>query len=335
MIVMKSVKASAPGNLFFAGEHAVVYNYPAIVTSIGKRTFVTASSRDDVVVEIESSAFGVATAKNRNGQLIERSMEKKELNPVMDLCEKVIQDFNISDGFSLKITSEIPVESGMSSSTAVLCASFCAITELFDKHVKPEKYFDYLYPLQVKIHGGKASGSEIYSSSVGGFNRIQKIEENGKIVQKVKPLGKQEFSIVIGNTKVRGPTALTIGSHVPSLQKRNPQLVSDSWRKVEKIVKSMQSAIKKADVMKVGKLMNANQKILSKLMLSHPKLDDCIAEALKAGALGAKLSGGGWGGVMFALVCKEDQEKVAKAIESTGAEAIITEIGGEGVRLEQ
>ena len=50
--------------------------------------------------------------------------------------------------------------------------------------------------------------------------------------------------------------------------------------------------------------------------------------------MGAKLSGAGWGGVMFALVKKEDQEKVAKAIESTGSEAIITEIGVEGVRLE-
>ena len=330
---MKSVKASAPGNLFFAGEHAVVYNYPAIVTSIGKRTFATASSRDDVVVEIESSAFGIATAKNRNGQLIERSMEKKELNSVMDLCEKVIQDFKITDGFSLKIESEIPVESGMSSSTAVLCASFCAITELFEHHVKPEKYFDFLYPLQVKIHGGKASGAEIYSSSVGGFNRIQKLEENGKVVQKVKSLGKQEFSVVIGNTKVRGSTALVVGVHHPSIIKRFPELVQDSWKKIEKIVKSMQSAIKKGDVVKVGKLMNTNQKVLVKLMISHPKLDDCINEALKAGAFGAKLSGGGWGGVMFALVRKEDEDKVAKAIESTGSEAIITEIGGDGVKV--
>lgn len=332
---MKSVKASAPGNLFFAGEHAVVYCYPAIVTSIGKRTFAEASSRDDIIVEVESTAFGKATAKNRNGVLEERSMDKKELNSVLDLCEMAVKEFSISDGFSLKIDSEIPVESGMSSSTAVLCASFCAITELFGKHVKPEKYFDYIYPLQVKIHGGKASGAEIYSSSVGGFNRIQKVEENGKVVQKVKPLGKQEFSVVVGNTKVRGPTAIVVGSHVPSLQKRNPELVQGSWKKIEKIVKSMQSAIKKGDVLKVGKLMTADQKVLSKLMVSHPKLDDCIAEALKAGAIGAKLSGGGWGGVMFALCKSEDKEKVAQAIESTGSEAIITEIGGEGVRVEQ
>ena len=331
---MKSVKASAPGNLFFSGEHAVVYFYPAIVTSVGKRTFATATERSDNVVEVESAAFGKATAKIQNGKLENRELEKKELGSILDLCEKTIQEFSITNGFSLSIDSQIPVESGMSSSTAVLCACLKAITELFGKSFKEEKYFDFLLPLQVRIHGGKASGTEIYSSTFGGFNRVQKVNEDGKISQKVKNLGKQEFSVVIGNTKVRGPTALVVGSHHPSIIKRFPEMVEGSWKKIEKIVNSMQSSIKKGDSVKVGKLMNNNQKILSKLMVSHPKLDDCINEALKAGALGAKLSGAGWGGVMFALVKKEDQEKVAKAIESTGSEAIITEIGVEGVRLE-
>ena len=64
-------------------------------------------------------------------------------------------------------------------------------------------------------------------------------------------------------------------------------------------------------------------------------LDDCIKEALSAGALGAKLSGGGWGGIMFALCREKDVSAVKKAIASTGAETIETEIGACGITVSE
>ncbi len=331
---MNSIKASAPGNLFFAGEHAVVYCYPAIVVSIGKRTFVEVTERNDEKVEVESEAYGKAVGRIQEGKVVERGMKNQGLDAILDLCETTAEKFQLKKGFSLKIDSEIPIESGMSSSTAVLCASLKAISAIFGQEIKEDSYFDFLYPLQVKIHGGKASGSEIYSSAGGGYNRLQKVEEGGKTRLDVRPLGKQPFSVVIGNTKVRAPTALTVKIHVPSLIKRNPKMVESTWKGIEKTVNAMEPAIKEGNAEKVGKLMNQNQDLLNKLMLSHPKLDDAINESINAGALGAKLSGGGWGGVMFALVKEEDKEKVAKAIEITGCEAIVTEIGGDGTRIE-
>jgi mevalonate kinase len=57
-------------------------------------------------------------------------------------------------------------------------------------------------------------------------------------------------------------------------------------------------------------------------------LDFLVDLALKHGALGAKLTGSGLGGNMIALTPgKQLQERVAKAIEKEGFEALRTTIG--------
>ena len=330
---MRFVKASAPGNLFFAGEHAVVYGHPGIIAAIGKRTYCIASKRTDNMVLIDSKEFGKASGLLESATITSRE-GKKELMPLFNLIEILAKKHEIKKGLELKIESEIAIESGMSSSTAVLSAILCSVNELLGLGIEKKEYFDYLYPLQVEIHGGKASGSEIISSSIGGYHRIQKIEEKGKARLTWKSLGEHSFSVVVGNTLVRAPTMLTVKHHMPSLMKRFPGVVEQAFERITVICNKMEKALQSEDVELLGILMNENQRLLAELGLSHPKLDDCINEALKAGALGAKLSGGGWGGAMFALVKEGDEQKVAKAIESTGAEAIITTIGGAGARCE-
>ncbi|MCX8189783.1 MAG: mevalonate kinase [Candidatus Diapherotrites archaeon] len=328
---MDSAKASAPGNLFLTGEHAVVYGKPAIIAAVNKRAYCTSFKSKGNTISVISREFGIAKAKIKENNIVNHE-GKNELFVFFDLVEMLMHKHDIRDGLEIRIESDVPVESGLSSSTATLSAALYSLNLLFDLRIKKENFFDYLYPLQVKIHGGKASGSEIFSSSIGGYNKIQKIDCEGKTKINSKELGKHSFSIVIGNTKVRAPTALTVGMHVPSLMRRFPNMVEKEFEKIESICEKIEKALEAEDIYRIGKLINKNQKILSKLGLSHPKIDDCINEALHAGALGAKLSGGGWGGVMFALAKRGEEEKIAKAIESTGAEAIITTIGGEGVK---
>jgi len=86
---------------------------------------------------------------------------------------------------------------------------------------------------------------------------------------------------------------------------------------------------------KGGGLMNKNQEHLREIEVSHPKLEKLIRSSLNAGALGAKLTGGGGGGIMIAL-CKNgaDQSKIARAIAKSGGRPIITKLGANGVRRE-
>ena len=70
-----------------------------------------------------------------------------------------------------------------------------------------------------------------------------------------------------------------------------------------------------------------NHAYLQELTVSSPELDRLVEAARQAGALGAKLSGGGRGGNMITLVEPEKAETVAASLKEAGARnTIITQI---------
>ncbi len=328
---MDNFIASAPGNIFFFGDHAAVYGRPAICAAVDRRTRVEIKRRSDFKILVDSDSFGAGSAEILGNKLSGAKFNAPELATTFEFLGMLINEFKIKSGFELKITSEVPVNSGMSSSTALLSAVFSAVSSFAGKKISPEKYFDYLYPMQVKIHGGKASGAEIISSALGGFNKIKKVEKNDKTELEWKHLGEHNFSIIIGNTKISSPTAKTVGGHIPKLIAENKNMVFGIFDEIAAISEKAEEALAKGDEMALGKLMNKNQELLASLGLSHPKLDECITAARNAGALGAKLSGKGWGGIMFALTKKDDADKVLNAIRSCGADAFKVKVGGAGV----
>lgn len=158
------VKVSAPGNVFLLGEHSVVYERPAIVTAINRRTYTEATKRHDNKIIVSSENYG--NVETNVEEVLDFSSDyANEMDPLIDMLRLFGERYGVS-GVNLKIYSDIPKSSGgMSSSTAVLCSVLGALSKLHEKEIAPQKFFDLVYPIQVKIHGGKASGSEIVSSS--------------------------------------------------------------------------------------------------------------------------------------------------------------------------
>lgn len=74
--------------------------------------------------------------------------------------------------------------------------------------------------------------------------------------------------------------------------------------------------------------MNENHRLLQEIDVSSKELDILIDLALKQGAFGAKLTGGGGGGCMVALTPgKELQGKIASAIKNLGFEVLRSKVG--------
>jgi mevalonate kinase len=77
-----------------------------------------------------------------------------------------------------------------------------------------------------------------------------------------------------------------------------------------RIANAARAAIEAGDIHHVGRLMTANQQLLHEMTVSSPELEQLVAAARQAGALGAKLSGAGRGGNMIALVDDETETAV-------------------------
>ncbi|GAG97392.1 unnamed protein product, partial [marine sediment metagenome] len=69
------------------------------------------------------------------------------------------------------------------------------------------------------------------------------------------------------------------------------------------------------------------------LRISTPRIDQMLAAAMEAGAVGGKINGSGGGGCMF-VYAPEQTNQVADAIESAGGKAYIVRID-EGVKIER
>jgi mevalonate kinase len=81
-------------------------------------------------------------------------------------------------------------------------------------------------------------------------------------------------------------------------------------------------------------LLNLHQLIQDKIGTSAPENEHLIEAAIGAGALGAKISGAGGGGIIIALAEPERQQAVAAAIDAAGGQSFIVTTGTEGARIE-
>lgn len=332
------IKTSAPGNVFLLGEHSVVYGRPAMLASINKRTHVSGDMREDERVVVDSKGYGsiASSIESIVGRMYRSSSDyHEEMDPVKDLVGYFYREIqSMNKGFEASIKSDIPKESGgQSSSTAVLSAMFKFLSDLYNAGVRKESYFPCLYPFQVKIHGGAASGSELTSSTFGGYNKVIKTPDSSTPVS-FENLGNLELDLVIGDTGIEAKTGKTVG-HVRECWEEDKERYEGYFDEIAALVERGEEALAKEDLDLLGRLMNKNQRILSRnLGVSHPKLEKLIEAAREAGAYGAKLSGGGGGGIMIALCDGDSKKDVKDAIEDAGGVASKTEVGVEGVRRE-
>ncbi len=127
--------------------------------------------------------------------------------------------------------------------------------------------------------------------------------------------------LVIGIT---GRESLT-AHHVAKVRRawqRSPQHYDRLFDEVNALVESAAIAIAQGELAELGDLMNLNHGLLNALQLSTPELEELVHVARRAGALGAKLTGGGGGGSMVAVTEVDRQEAVAEAMENAGYQAL-------------
>jgi mevalonate kinase len=314
------VKASAPGKIILFGEHAVVYNRPALavpVTQVHVDVEVLDSSRKGIWIH--------APGINLNAELDSLPGD----HPIVSVILKVFQRLGLPSplgrgagdegGVTISIDSTIPVAAGLGSGAAVSVALLRALSGYFGQPLADDEVNKISYEVE-KLHHGTPSGLDntviTYARPVY-FIKGKPLE----IFKTAKP-----FTIVIGDTGIPAPTKKAVGD-VHRLWVRDQYGIENIFNEIAQISLIGRRFIESGRPELVGDLMDQNHKYLQTLTVSCPELDHLVETARKAGALGAKLSGGGRGGNMIALVRQSNAEAVAGALISAGAkQTIITEV---------
>ncbi|MEL7130457.1 MAG: galactokinase, partial [Pseudomonadota bacterium] len=98
---------------------------------------------------------------------------------------------------------------------------------------------------------------------------------------------------------------------LPNLAARTRHVVSDHRRTISAI-----DAMHRADMLAFAKLMNESHRSYAvDFAASTPEIDTLVSTALVEGASGARLTGGGFGGCIVALMPKESAADIIRRIE--------------------
>jgi len=316
-------RGSAFGQAFVFGEHAVVYGRPALCAAIPGLTTTAYAKLFEMGEEknprvILKSALGKGLLFD-DGKIVARN---NDLRLAVESVAFIRESLGINEGLEVTIKSGIPPKSGLSSSSAFLVSAIRAVARAKGLHdLSDKRIFKIVFPLQKKIHGGRASGSEIVTSSRGGWAYIT--GRPGKF-KKVKTADGFFPEVVVGDTMVRTPTSVMVNK-VARRRMNDQEFVDGILDEIGGISSSGRLAVENGDAELIGALMNANQALLRTLGVSSPKLDSLTLSARLAGALGSKLTGGGGGKCMIALVPAENPaaaKRIERGINRSGGKAL-------------
>ncbi len=304
--------ATAPGKIILFGEHAVVYQRPALAVPV-----LQVHADVDVSNSLEPGIWIDAPIINLAAELSTLA----PAHPLRVIIENVFQAIGISNipALKIRIISTIPVASGLGSGAAVSVALIRAISGCLSRRLSNEQVNQLAFEVE-KIHHGNPSGID---NTVITFARPVYFIKG----QRIETFHSSEpFTIVIGDTGISAPTRQAVDD-LRNLWQAEPDRWNSVFDRVGEISRKARRLIKNGEWQQLGPLMDANHALLQEMTVSSPELDHLVAAAKANGALGAKLSGGGRGGNMLALVTPGAAEKVARGLLAAGARrTIITEI---------
>ncbi len=312
---MPAFSASAPGKVILFGEHAVVYGRPAIavpVTQVQAKATVTAylsGAPGQVIVDAPDIGLRSDAAALQPG------------HPLAVLLETVRQMAGAErmPSLRLKITSTIPVASGLGSGAAVSVAAARALGAFLGRPFNNDEISAIAYEVE-KVHHGTPSGIDntvIAHAQPVCFRRSQPVE----VLRVSRP-----FTLIIADSGAQSATGAVVGD-VRRRWQEQPAPFEALFDTIGEIAEQARRSIEQGTPEELGGLMNANQQALVEMGVSSPELDRLVAAALEAGARGAKLSGAGWGGNMIATASPEQAEEIARALCEAGAvKTIVTTV---------
>lgn len=212
---------------------------------------------------------------------------------------------------SYNIDSQVPQKRGMGSSAAVSIAAIRAVYAYFDEFLPLEK-LEMLVHQAEKIAHSKPSGLDAktcLSDTPIKFSRDRGFENLDVIL---------DAYLVIADSGIQGHTREAVEKVAQFEEANRPHLAM-----LGSLAEQTEAAIKLQDSREVGRFMNLAHEELRAIGVSLTFVDELVDQARTAGALGAKMSGGGLGGCVIALAVNlEDAFVIREKLFEKGVQQV-------------
>lgn len=302
--------ATAPGKVILLGEHAVVYGRPAIAAPVWQ-TVATAA-----VTSLAPGSGCVIAAQDLSETV--RLRDGAADQPLALVTRLALAELGIDrePDWQIDLRSTIPIASGLGSGAALSTALVRALFAQVGQVAEPQTVSRIVYESE-RIYHGTPSGIDNTVIAYGTpiwFVRGQPAEAF------VPPV---PFTLAIADSGIRSPTKETVGD-VRRGWEAQPSRYEALFDAIAAVVHAGRKAIAAGDLARLGELMDEDHALLAQLGVSSDPLERLVSAARAAGALGAKLSGGGRGGNVIALVEPACRQRVAEAFLAAGAAGVIS-----------
>jgi galactokinase len=361
---------SAPGRVNLIGEHTDYNEGFVLPFAIDRRTWAALAVRSDNRARVTSTF----SPEHVDIELAELSPERLEgwsaypLGIAWSLGENGVE-LDAQPGFDVHIDSDVPVGAGLSSSAAIECAVAVALDAIWQLGLD-RPTLARVGQLAENKAVGAPTGIMDQSASLLGRRDSAVFLDCRSLRSEVVDLGfiSAKLEIVVIDTKVAhehatggyaarrasceaGAAAMGVESlrdvQVNDLERARSLMDDETFRRVRHVVTENDRVLatvrtlRESGPLAIGPLLDASHTSMrDDFEISVPQLDLAVATAREAGAIGARMTGGGFGGAAIALtpadLVAEVTERVTRAFAEAGytAPEIFVVTPSDGARRE-
>lgn len=342
------VIGAAPGRVNLIGEHTDYNAGLCLPIALGQRTAAASAPREDSTVTVRSLDIGRSATFSLDA--VRPGHPSGWAGYVAGTLWALREEGVPLGGLDLVIASDVPVGAGLSSSAAIEGAVAAAADGAFGLGLLESDA-----GRESVIRACRRAENEIVGAPTGGLDQTAAVRgEAGHALEldfrsgqvRVVPFAISEHGLEILVIDTRAHHSLADGQYgrrraecddaaellgVASLREASLDAVADIAnatlrRRARHVVSEIQrvelavAALKAEDFLELGRLFDASHASLrDDYEVSCAELDAACAAAAGAGALGARMTGGGFGGSAIALIRTEDREAVTRAVREAFA----------------
>ncbi|MGU3411807.1 galactokinase [Microbacterium sp. M1A1_1b] len=348
-----AVRYSAPGRVNLIGEHTDYNEGYVLPFAIDRRTTASIGQRDDRTLRV-ASAFDEA------GGPVSLSLDDLDPAAMAGWSAYVFgiawalreqgADLTGKTGFDVFIESDVPVGAGLSSSAAIECGVALAFNDLWELGLD-RKQLARVGQYSENHAVGAPTGIMDQSASLLGERDAVVFLDCRTLDTAVVDMALQAngLEVLVMDTRVehahatggykarrdsceRGAAVLGVEAlrdvAVDDLPRAQELLDDETFRRVRHIVTEDQRVLDTVRTLRehgpraIGELLVASHESMrDDFEISVPELDLAVATAMAHGAVGARMTGGGFGGAAIALVDAAKREAIGAAVVAAFAEA--------------